>query len=171
MTPPRLQACAVALLAAALLGACSSVPIQQREAAAIARFQSYSGKPVDQFTWLGHYYSWQYLGQDPPDKPGGLGTYEIAIWTTPWDAYVLKVGNPCVDLPFALGIELTSTARTVSSHFDFVLVRNRDEGRRALPWRCPIQEIRPVDYRRMRQDMRAAPQGTLAPAQAEGSGS
>jgi len=23
-------------------------------------------------------------------------------------------------------------------------------------WRCPIQEIRPVDYRRMQQDLRAS---------------
>jgi len=150
----------MALVTAALLGACSSVPVEQREAAARAQFQSYAGKPVDQFTWLGHYTSWQYLGQDPPDKPGGLGLYEIAIWTTPWDAYLLKIGHPCVDLPFAQGIGLTDTARTVSSHFDFILVRAMG-GRRDLPWRCPIQEIRPVDYRRMRHDLKDAPKGQI----------
>jgi hypothetical protein len=34
----------------------------------------------------------------------------------------------------------------VSARFDFVKV-----GRQ---WRCPIEQIRPVDYLRMRQDMR-----------------
>lgn len=138
-----LRGLAAALLAAAVMAGCSSVPLDQREAAERARFESYAGKPVDEFTWLGHYYSWEYLGN-----------YEIVIWTTPWDAYLLKVLPPCEDLPFVQRIGLTSTARTVSSRFDFILVHPEGEGRRALPWRCPIKQIRPVDYRRMQHDLR-----------------
>jgi hypothetical protein len=129
------------LAVTALLCACSD--FAQREDAERARYHSYAGAPVDHFTWLGHYEGWQSLGKD-----------ELVVWTTPWDAYLIHVAPPCVDLPYANGIGVTSTARTVSAHFDFVLVRNQFGDRAAIPWRCPIAEIRPVNYRRMRQDMR-----------------
>jgi len=46
---------------------------------------------------------------------------------------------------FARRIGLSSTADTVYAHFDSV---------RAEGWRCIIDTIQPVDYRRMEQDMR-----------------
>ena len=55
---------------------------------------------------------------------------------------------PCDNLMFAHRIGLTSTASTVSARFDSVKVGHH--------WRCPIQEIRPIDYQRMRQDQRKA---------------
>jgi hypothetical protein len=144
--------------ATALLVGCSSVPIDQREAAQRARFESYASKPVEQFTWLGRYYSWQYLGKTSEQNAGKtVDSYEIVLWTTPFEAYLMKVMPPCEDLPFALAIGLTSTVRTVSSHFDFVLVHHAGEERH-LPWRCPIREIRPVDYRRMQHDLKMQPQ-------------
>jgi len=75
-----------------------------------------------------------------------VGTNELVIWTTPFQAYLIKVAPPCDNLQFVNRIGLTSTANTVNARFDFVKVGHG--------WRCPIQEIRPVDYRRMRQDMR-----------------
>jgi hypothetical protein len=122
------------LLTVALLTACSGIPLKQRDEAQRARYQAYAGAPIDRFTWLGRYDSWQ-----------PIGTNELVVWTTPFQAYLIKVAPPCQDLQFANSIGLTSTANTVSARFDSVKVRH---------WRCQIQEIRPIDYQRMRQDMR-----------------
>lgn len=46
-------------VAAAALLACSGIPLKQREAADLARFESYAGAPVDHFTYLGHYDGWK----------------------------------------------------------------------------------------------------------------
>ncbi|HVW70391.1 MAG TPA: DUF6491 family protein [Steroidobacteraceae bacterium] len=132
-TPLRLHG-AWLLPAVALITACSGIPLKERQEAERARYESYAGPPVDQFTWLGRFDSWQ-----------PVGTNQLVVWTTPFQAYLIKVAPPCNDLQFAHRVGLTSTASTVSARFDFVKVGH---------WRCPIQEIRPVDYQRMRQDMR-----------------
>ncbi len=100
-----------------------------------ARYEAYAGPPVERFTYLGRYDSWQ-----------PIGTNELVVWTTINQAYLIKVAPPCDNLEFVNRIGLTSTASTVSARFDFVKV-----GRQ---WRCPIEQIRPVDYLRMKQDMR-----------------
>jgi hypothetical protein len=123
------------LSATAFLAACSGIPLKQRQDEQRARYEAYAGPPIDQFTYLGRYDSWQ-----------PIGTNQVVVWTTPFQAYLIKVAPPCDNLQFANRIGLTSTGNTVSARFDFVKV-----GRQ---WRCPIQEIRPVDYQRMRQDMR-----------------
>jgi hypothetical protein len=131
--------------AMALLTACSGIPLKQRDEALRARYEAYAGAPVSQFTWLGRYDSWQ-----------PIGTNELVVWTTPFQAYLIKVAPPCENLQFANRIGLTSTANTVSARFDFVKVEH---------WRCPIQEIRPIDYTRMRQDMKThSASGNPAPA-------
>ena len=134
MSTPNFHA-AWLLSATALLAACSGIPLKQRQDAQRARYEAYAGPPVEQFTYLGRYDSWQ-----------SIGTNQIVVWTTPFQAYLIRVAPPCENLQFANRIGLTSTGNTVSARFDFVKV-----GRQ---WRCPIQEIRPVDYQRMRQDMR-----------------
>lgn len=116
--------------------ACSSIPLKQRQDVQRARYESYAGPPIQQFTWLGRYDSWQ-----------PIGTNELVVWTTLNQAYLIRVAPPCENLDFTNRIALTSTANTVSARFDFVKVGG---GR----WRCPIQEIRPIDYLKMRQDMR-----------------
>jgi Family of unknown function (DUF6491) len=134
------------LPALALLTACSGIPLKERDAAERARFEAYAGPPIERLTWLGSYDSWQPIGPN-----------ELVVWTTPFQAYLIKVAPPCENLQFANHIGLTSTANTVSARFDFVKVGH---------WRCPIQEIRPIDYRRMRQDMRAhAASGSHAPGE------
>src|SRR5262249_16591886 len=100
------------LPALALLTACSGIPLKQREAAQRAEYEAYAGAPVDQFTWLlGHYDSWQ-----------PIGTNELVVWTTPFQAYLIKVAPPCENLQFADRIGLTSAGNTVSARFDFVKV-------------------------------------------------
>ena len=132
----------------AALTACSGIPLKERQDAQRARYESYAGAPIDSFTWLGRYDSWQ-----------SIGTNEVVVWTTPFQAYLIKVAPPCNNLEFVNRIGLTSTASTVSSRFDFVKVGH---------WRCPIQQIRPVDYLRMRQDIRKETEEAKAAKSANG---
>ena len=122
------------LPAVGLLTGCSGIPLKEREQAQRDRYEAYAGPPVDQFTYLGRYDSWQPIGAN-----------ELVVWTSINQAYLIKVAPPCENLQFANRVGLTSTAGTVSARFDFVKVGH---------WRCPIQEIRPVDYLRMKQDLR-----------------
>ena len=119
---------------AALLAACSSIPLKEREQAERARIETYAGEPVDHFTWLGRYHGWKAVSRD-----------EALVWTTPSSAYLIKVAG-CEDLRFAHHIGLTPTLNTVYSHgLDYMKVRG---------WRCPITQIRPVDYGRLQADLR-----------------
>lgn len=122
------------LVAAAVLTACSSIPLEQREAAERARFEAYAGKPVDHFTWLTDYNGWE------PISPN-----QLVLWTDINEAYLITVFQPCTDLMFARRIGLHPTADTVYAHFDSVHVEH---------WNCVINTIQPVDYRRMQHDLR-----------------
>ena len=118
----------------ALLGACESgAPLRQSELR--DRYLQYAGAPIDHFTWLGRYDSWEPVAED-----------ELVIFTTPDRAYLLKVWPSCRDLMFARErIGLTSTGGAVYARLDRVKIGHRN---------CPIEEIRPIDYRRMRADLR-----------------
>jgi len=138
---PRLTAAAVTL---ALLSACAAgIPLRQSEQQVRERYHAYAGEPIDHFTWLGRHDE----GWEPIDR------YELVLFTSVSDAYLLKVGPPCDNLPFATRIAVTSTNDAVYTHFDYV---------NAGQWRCPIEEIRKIDYRRMRIDMRLAAQKAKA---------
>lgn len=131
------------LLAAALSASASAAPplAEQR-----ASYESYAGAPVQEFTWLRRYYSWYYLGRVESQ-------YELALWTTPFDAYLLKVSRPCETLPFVGGIKLSSTSRTVTRDVDYLVV----SGNGGPPERCYIREIRPLDTHRLSQDPKVKP--------------
>ena len=131
----HLRRLALLLALAASLAACSGIPRKDRDQETLDRFLHYAGPPVDRITWLGRYDGWQALGQ-----------YQLAVWTSVSDAYLITVFSPCENLLFAQRIALTSTGHTVYQKFDSVVVHG---------WKCQIAEIRPVDYKRMRQDMRA----------------
>ena len=61
-------------------------------------------------------------------------------------------GNSLMDVRFAAGpLGITSTNSTVLARLDSIIVTNGPGG----PWQCPIDEIHPVDVRRMRADERA----------------
>jgi hypothetical protein len=88
------------------------------------------------------------------------------VFTVPDEAYLLKVWPPC-DLRFVVNaIGITSTARTVYARVDSITVNSAGTG--PGRWRCPIEEIRKLDYRRMRAEQRAAAAqskaGSAAPA-------
>jgi hypothetical protein len=123
------------LLAAALItAACSGIPRRDRDQETLDRYLRYAGPPVDHITYLGRYDNWQSVSQ-----------YQIALWTSINDAYLITVRPPCENLRFANRIGITQTANTISSRFDSILVRG---------WKCQISEIRPIDYSRMRHDLR-----------------
>lgn len=137
-------ALAATAAALALLGACGGIPRHDSEQLVRERFASYAGPPIDHFSWLGRYDSWQALSKS-----------ELVVFTTPWDAYLLKIWPPC-DARFANRIGLTSTGGAVYARLDAVKI-GRD--------RCPIEEIHKVDYRRMQADMRRDAQPKPQPAQ------
>jgi hypothetical protein len=126
---------ALLLGAVALLAACSSISLKPHEQAERSSIEAYAGQPVDHFTWLGRYDGWKPIGKD-----------EALVWTSPEKAYLIKVAPPCEDLRFATRIGLTSSLHTVYSRgLDYMKVRG---------WRCPIKQIRPVDYGRLQADLR-----------------
>ena len=127
MRHPTSRFAALAALPA-LLAACGGIPLHESDQ-----------EVRDRFTWLGRFDSWQPVGR-----------YELVVSTSPSDAYLLKVAPPCQNLQFANRIGLTSTAGSVSSRFDSVIVGQMPGWRD----RCQIEEIRKVDYRRMKADVR-----------------
>jgi hypothetical protein len=102
---------------------------------ALARYDTYAGAPVQSFTWLGRFDSWEPLGKD-----------HLLVYTKPNEAYLLKVRGPC-DLRFATGpVGITSSNYTVYAGLDSIAVNSGVGGK----WQCPIDEIRPLDLRRMK---------------------
>jgi hypothetical protein len=123
------------LLATALITvACSGIPRRDHDLSELDRYLQYAGAPVDRITYLGHYDNWQ-----------SVGPYQIVLWTGINDAYLITVQSPCENLRFAQRIGVTRTGSSIYARFDSVLVKQ---------WRCPISEIRPVNYLKMRQDQR-----------------
>jgi hypothetical protein len=120
--------------AVSVLAGCGNLPPRQDPATVRARYASYAGEPVDRITWLGRFDSWESLGDN-----------QLLIFTTPSAAYLLSVTPPCTDLNFVQHIAVTSTGPTISARLDSVIVKG---------WRCQIAQIRPVDYARMRTEMR-----------------
>ena len=127
-----------------LLASCAS-STHQSDQERRAHYAAYAGPPIKQFTWLGHFDSWEPLGQT-----------DLVVFTTPSDAYLLKVWPPC-DLRFAFNgrgseiIGVTSAGGTVSAGLDSVIERSSAVGGHTV---CTISEIRKVDYRRMLADKR-----------------
>jgi hypothetical protein len=124
----------VLLTVGLLTVACSGIPRRERDQEQLDRYLRYAGPPVDHITYLGHYDNWQ-----------SVSRYQIVLWTNINDAYLITVRPPCEDLQFAQRIGITQTANTISSRFDAVLVNH---------WRCQVSEIRPIDYLRMKRDLR-----------------
>lgn len=129
------------------LAACAEVPRDVRDKAELARFEAYAGAPVREIAYMGRYQGW---------KP--LSRAEFVLWTTPWQAYLIKVEQPCADMPLSFSMSLNATeAHVLQTGADTVKTQG---------WTCPIEEIRPVDYRRMQADLKnqapAAPNAVTA---------
>lgn len=120
-----------------LLTACGGIPQRESEQETMQRYEAYAGAPVSSFSVFGHVDGWRPLTRD-----------KLIVWTGIDDAYLLSVEPTCMNLEFATRIGLTtSVGSSVQSGFDSV--RLRDGFHRQ---RCRILEIRPIDYRRMKQE-------------------
>lgn len=132
---------------AALLAALAAMPAVAdrlaRQEAALARFQQFAGEPVKRmpsFTLT----DWRPLGKT-----------HLAVFRGPVTAWLITVREPCIGLDWARAIAITSTGGTVSPRFDRVVFRD-GIGPGARREDCRIEEIRPVDYRKVRDAERAA---------------
>ena len=134
MRHQHLGLAAVASALALLVACASGIPLHESDQQVRDRYSAYAGEPIDHFTWLGRYDGWEPIGR-----------YELVVFTGVSDAYLLKVTPPCENLQFANRIGISSTTGTVYSRLDSVTAGH---------WRCPIAEIRRIDYQRMRADMR-----------------
>ena len=134
----RLCGLIAAAPALALLAGCVAAPPATPPPSAQAQlYLKYAGPPIDDFTYLGHYDGFKSLG----------GPY-LVIWTTYTDAYLIKVQDPCIELPFTNAIGLTATSHTVNRRFDFVIVGHEH---------CRIGSIQRLDYQAMKQAHVAGP--------------
>lgn len=122
------------ILSAALVAACAGQGPRERDAEAYALYRDFAGAPINEFTYLGRYEGWRPLGRNA-----------LAVQTGINDAYLLTVQGPCSELQFSNTIGLTSTGNTVRRGLDSVQVGGV---------RCPIQEIRPVDYAALKKARR-----------------
>lgn len=101
------------------------------ENAQLARYEKFAGAPVAEMPFW-HMQGFESLGKDA-----------ILVWTGVNQTWLVRVYEPCVDLPWAKSIGLTSSMRKVSAKFDYVLARDD---------RCKIKTIQPVDYKAYRAE-------------------
>ena len=114
------------LAATFLFTGCAS---QRPYGAALNEYLPFAGPPVKEFHFW-DLYSWE-----------AVGPAQLVLWATPWEAYFVTVGAPCINLEWTNHLGVTSTAGTVS-HFEFVLVGHHE--------RCQIIEIRPIDTKQLK---------------------
>lgn len=120
-----------------LLANAAYADTRAREKEELARFRSYAAEPVDQFPMF-ELWQWQVLGPT-----------QLVLWSTINDAYLIRVDKSCNNLEWAHGLSVTQEMRQkVTKQFDFVVFRDQ---------RCKIEEIRPIDYRRMVKDGASPP--------------
>lgn len=122
------------VLATLLLSACSGIPQRTTDQEDLDRYLQYAGEPVGSVNYLGRYDSWRPLGRD-----------NLVIWTGVNEAYLLSIAGPCNDLPFATRIAIKTRGPTLGRGDSVIVGRGQ---------RCMITEVRPVDYRKMKQDAR-----------------
>ena len=115
------------VLAVLAASACASSPSHEDQR--LALYRAHAGAPVRSFTYLGRFDRWE-----------SLGDTAVAVWTRPREGWLLDLGEPCTNLPYAIAIGLTSHTGQVSARIDDVLV---DQPGQDIP--CRIEEIRPLD--------------------------
>ncbi len=118
-----------------LLATSASAQTRDTQEKALSEYLPYAGEPVDRFQFW-DLQRWELVGD-----------YKVVVWPRLNEAYLLTVDPPCQDLPWAQKIGVTSTAHSVSKRFDSVVVGK---------FKCRINEIRPIDYKKYLADRKAA---------------
>jgi hypothetical protein len=117
-------AAVTSLLAGAMLAACATGPKLD--------YTDYAGEPVKSF-YMSNFDGWNAISKN-----------QLVVWASMNKAYLLTVTGYCPDLEYAQTIAVTSTGNTVD-RFEKVIV-GRD--------RCFIDEIRPLDTKQMKADLK-----------------
>ncbi len=146
--PHSVKHCAwlVATCTAVLTAGCASMSSPREPGRDLARYQAVAGAPVDSMSF------WRLDSWEPLDDE------HLVVWTSPREAYLLKVWPNCDWMVIVPSIGLTSSVHRVYKNIDKVIVPSRLNERFANR-QCPISEIRPIDvpaYKRALVAERAA---------------
>jgi len=123
------------LIAAGVLASACSVTGLKRSSGEqlLSRYEPYVGEPIHSFSAL-RQDSWQPVSRT-----------QLVLWTGLNDAYLLTIGNNCPSLMFTNRVLVTTSASSISTLDTVIVGANR----------CPIQQIQPIDVKRMRADRNA----------------
>jgi hypothetical protein len=130
---PRVLPLAILLAVAASLAACAGIQKREDDHETVQRYLQYAGTPIERFSKMTGFTGWRALDRD-----------QLVVWTGVNTAYLLRIATPCEDPRFENTIAVDSQGSAVHV-YDSVIVRDD---------RCPILEIREVDYRQMKKDAR-----------------
>jgi hypothetical protein len=119
------------LTVAAFAAGCATKSARDAEAQA---YFKHMGEPVDEVR------AFRLTDWRPLDR------YHLVVWRSVNDAFVIRVQEPCTNIDFAQSLAIDYQAPVLRSRFDHVRIDGD---------RCRIEEIRPVDYRLVRQEMRS----------------
>ncbi|HRQ64599.1 MAG TPA: DUF6491 family protein [Xanthomonadaceae bacterium] len=117
-------------IAVAVVAGCATKPARHAEAQA---YFKHMGEPVEDVR------AFRLTDWRPLDR------YHLVVWRSVNEAFVIRVQEPCTNIDFARSVAVEFQAPVLRSRFDFVRIDGD---------RCRIEEIRPVDYRLVRQEMR-----------------
>jgi hypothetical protein len=117
-------------LSAILLSACGGMARRDPQPS-LDQYMPYAGPPIQRFSYRNSYIGWQIVD-----------VYKI-IMLVGNDAYLLTVVPPCPQMRLAMFMSISNATGGIVSRFDRVQLDEHN---------CLIDEIRQVDYRRMRQD-------------------
>lgn len=117
---------------------CASMSGYESDEKKLALYRQYAGPPVESIGIV--------------SNSGGLsaiGPRDVVFWAGIDQPYLISVKAPCDNLLFAnaIGVTYNHSPDTLYARFDSLSVKGL---------RCPITEIRSVDYAKLRQDKRAA---------------
>ncbi|HST28538.1 MAG TPA: DUF6491 family protein [Rudaea sp.] len=102
----------------------------------LARYQKYAQAPVERFPMVS-LWQWQVVGKD-----------NVVVWTGVNMAYLVTVEKSCNNLDWARGIGITqNTSMHVDAKFDSIVFDHQN---------CRITQIRPLDYKALQHDEKAA---------------
>lgn len=122
------------ILVALLAASSAHAQTRDRQKEALDAYLPYAGAAVDRFQFW-KLTQWELVAED-----------KVLVWPRLNEAFLLTVDEPCRELEWAKSISVTSTANSVNRGFDSVIASGQ---------KCRINEIRPIDYLKYKQDRRA----------------
>jgi hypothetical protein len=133
-----------------IIALCAALPARADTAAymaqQLARYQKYAQAPVERFPMVS-LWQWQVVGK-----------HDVVVWTGVGTAYLITVEKSCNNLDWARGIGITqNTSMHVDAKFDSIVFDHQN---------CRITQIRPLDYKALQHDEKAA--GSESPQAAGG---